>query len=196
MSKWGYNGGGLGKDGNGITSPVKATPRKNDASDDDLWPRNTVLIIGDSMLNGIEEERLHKYNMRVVACPGARIKNMYNNITPYIKKKPSKVIIHVGTNDAPYKPSSDITKELLLLRKFVELNIPGCMVYLSSPIMRSDNKLANSTIRGINNDLSNVNNVIMNDKLDGQCLGRKGLHLNQRGSGRLATNFISHVQRV
>ena len=195
MSKWGYDGGGLGKDGTGITSPVKANPaQKCDSSNNERWPRNTVLIIGDSMLNGIEEDRLRKYNMRIAPFPGAKIKNMYNNITPYFKKKPSKVIIHVGTNDAPYKPSGDITKELTLLRKFVEINIPGCKVFLSSPIMRSDNQLANSTIREINKDLRNMDDVIMNDKLDGHCLGRKGLHLNPRGSGKLAMNFISQVQ--
>ncbi len=119
---------------------------------------------------------------------------MYRNITPYLKKEPSKVIIHVGTNDTPYKPSSDIVKELLLLRKFVENSIPGCDVFLSGPIMRSDNHLANSTIRKINDDLKVIPNVIMNDKLDGHCLGKKGLHLNQRGSGKLAMNFISQFQ--
>ena len=62
--------------------------------------------------------------------------------------------------------------------------------------MRVDNQLANSTIRKINNELRNISNVIINDKLDGHCLGRKGLHLNQRGSGKLAVNFITQMQCV
>ncbi len=185
----------FGKDGRGITSPIKAVPA-NRRCDDERWPKDTVLIIGDSIVNGIEEERLRKYNARVVPCPGSRIKDMYNNISPLLKKKPSKVIIHVGTNDTPYKPSSDIVKELIMLRKFVENNLPGSNVYLSSPVMRLDNQLANSSIRKINNELKNLYNVIMNDKLDGHCLGRKGLHLNRRGSGKLAVNFITQMQRV
>ena len=170
------------------------------------FPKNKIINLkvgsgnhGDqtsAMIIGIEEQRLERYNEKVVPCPGSKIKDMYNNIAPLLKKKPSKVIVHVGTNDTPYKPSCDIVKELVMLRKFIENHLPGSKVFLSSPIMRVDNQLANSTIRKINNDLKNISNVIMNDKLDGHCLGRKGLHLNQQGSGKLAVNFITQMQCV
>ena len=194
MSKWGYKGGGLGKNENGITSPIKASAhhRKND----ECWPKNTTLIIGDSIINGIEEQRLRKYNAHVIPCPGAKTKDIYNKIAPFLKKKPSKVIVHVGTNDTPYKSSHEIMKELTLLRTFIESNLPGSKIFLSCPIMRLDNHLANSTIRKMNNDLREMPNVIMNDKIDGLCLGRKGLHLNRKGCGILATNFIKQMQCV
>ena len=85
LTKWGYTGGGLGKDGNGITSPIKATSTTRN-HDGERWPSNTTLIIGDSMINGIEEHRLRKYNAKVVPCPGAKVKDMYGKITPYLQK--------------------------------------------------------------------------------------------------------------
>ena len=196
MSKWGYAGGGLGKNGNGITSPIKARPLRRSSPADTSWGKDTTLIIGDSMLNGIKEDRLKRYNAKVEACPGATIKDMYDVITPLLVKKPAKVILHVGTNDAPYKPSTVIVNELVQLRKFILSNLPGGKVILSAPIMRTDNKLANSTIRDITNAMKSLPNIILNEKIDAFCLGRKGLHLNDKGSGKLAMNFISEMQRV
>ena len=37
---------------------------------------------------------------------------------------------------------------------------------------------------------------VMNDNLDGTCLGKRGLHLNQKGSGLLARNYIKLIQSL
>ncbi len=196
MSKWGYAGGGLGKDGTGITSPIKAASSTKSSTGGSTWVKGTTLIIGDSMLNGIKEERLKRYNAKVEACPGATIKDMYGVVTPLLAKKPAKVILHVGTNDAPFKPSHAIVNELIVLRKYIESNLPGGKVVLSGPIMRTDNRLANAVIREIITAFKTMPNTILNDKIDVFCLGRKGLHLNNKGSGKLALNFISEMQCV
>ena len=45
--------------------------------------RNTILIVGDSMLSGIEERRIAKRNRKVKVknFPGATIDDMYDYIT-------------------------------------------------------------------------------------------------------------------
>ena len=59
-----------------------------------LWPAGTTLIVGDSMLGGIEEPRMGpKRNVR--SFPGATIADMFQYIVPLLRKKPSRVVAHV-----------------------------------------------------------------------------------------------------
>ena len=41
-----------------------------------------------------------------------------------------------------------------------------------------------------------IKNIIRNDNIDGSCLSKGGLHLNDKGSGRLAMNFLSLIRRL
>ena len=55
-------------------------------------------------------------------------------------KKLDCVILHVGTNDALYKASSDIANEILELMNFIKENHPDCKkIILSAPIIRNEN---------------------------------------------------------
>ena len=46
-----------------------------------LWKNGTTLIIGDRMLNGIDESKL--VNAKVRIYPGASVDDMFYNIFPY-----------------------------------------------------------------------------------------------------------------
>ena len=52
------------------------------------WDRNTTLIVGDSMLSGIEERRISKKDRKVKVknFPGATINGMYDYPQAAIKK--------------------------------------------------------------------------------------------------------------
>ena len=65
MKKWGYEGGGLGKKGDGIKEPISTDNKKFSINDRQNivpppWPENTVLIAGSSMINALDENRMSK----------------------------------------------------------------------------------------------------------------------------------------
>ena len=79
------------------------------------------------MLAGIDENRLSKkYNTKVRSHPGATIKDMFDHIKPYLRKKPGNIILHVSTNDASNKDmtSDDIFENLLQLKTFINEDTP------------------------------------------------------------------------
>ena len=70
-------------------------------NDNNLWPKDTILITGSSILNGIDENRLNsKFNVKVRAFSGAYVDDMYDYLAPLLKKKPSVIILQIGSNDA------------------------------------------------------------------------------------------------
>ena len=60
--------------------------------------KKVVVIIGDSILNGIEQHGLsnESFKVRVKNYPGAATEDICDHLKPEIWKKPDAVIIHVG----------------------------------------------------------------------------------------------------
>ena len=75
--------------------------------------------------------------------------------------------------------------------------LPTVKLYLSCPVLRLDNNNANEVLQELAKKLKKTfKDIINNDNIDRSCLGKKGLHLNPKGSGRLAINFISLMRRL
>ena len=101
-----------------------------------------------------------------------------------------------GTNDATTNTSTKITDDLLILKSSISKQLLSCRIVLSKPIIRHDNGKANLTIRNVNKHLPALQSeFIENDDISSQHLGRKGLHLNPKGKGRLALNFMKQVRK-
>ena len=109
---------------------------------DEKWPDNTILVLGDSMINQMDEEKLSrssKKSIKVRAYGGHGVNDIYGKLDTLLKKNPSKVIIHLGTNDAPHTTSQTILDDLLKLKRHIESKIDGVEVIFSCPITRFDN---------------------------------------------------------
>ena len=103
--------------------------------------------MGDSILNGIVEEKLCGQGrlVKVKRFPGSTVDNLSHHI-PIIRKKPTNMIIHTGTNDAPSSTSREIQDNLLKLKALVNKKLPQCKVWLSTPTLRTDNGQAILTV--------------------------------------------------
>ena len=161
------------------------------------WKPGTSLIVGDSMIAGLREAQLSR-NRKVIVrfFLRAKMKDFYYYLVPLLKKKPDNIIIHFGTNDAPYKNEDEIYKELKSIKDFINKRHPSCKVYISAPILRLDNKNANSILKKYVDKLKVVEekSVILHDNILSSHLNKGGLHLNSYGTIKLAENFIPRIQ--
>ena len=106
-------------------------------------------------------------------------------------------MLHVRTNETPYKSSEEVLVELLQLKDHIESILPGTTVILSQPTIRADNSKANYTIKQLITKLNNLNIKVMdNTNIHDEHLGKKGLHLNGRGTGKLALNIMSLIRHL
>ena len=162
------------------------------------WPAGTILIASDSMCNNLDEKRLSRNNRVKVRCfSGAKINDMYHYLEPLLQKQPDYVILHVSTNDAIMKTSESILTELLQLKTHIESTLPSCVVIISEPIIRMDNAKASFTIKNLIEKLRNLNiKQICNGNINTDHICKKGLHLNVKGTGRLALNIITCIRHL
>ena len=127
---------------------------------------------------------------------GAKIEDINQHIVPFIKRQPDYLILHVGTNDATTNTSKKIVDHLLILKLNISKQLPSCRIALSKPIIRHDDGKVNLTIRNVDKHLSALHSeCIENDNISSQHVGRKGLHLNPKGKGRLALIFLKQIRK-
>ena len=122
---------------------------------------------------------------------------MYSYLHPLLQKKPGHVILHVGTNNCPDQDANEILDQLLLLRKHIISVLPDCIVTLSQPIIRNDNRKAAATVRLLINKLNQLKiPMIDNSNIEDKHLSIKGLHLSQHGVKRMALNIITFLRNL
>ena len=93
----------------------------NDAArennDDRQWPKGTICVMGDSIIQSLDERRLSKGGTTVkVRCfPGENISDIYHFCI---------LILHVSTNDTEKFMSREILDKLLILKLFIQSKLP------------------------------------------------------------------------
>ena len=99
---------------------------KDKSVKNDQWPIGTTVIVGDSILNGIVEEKLCGQGrlVKVKRFPGSTVDDLSHHIIPIIRKKPTNMVIHTRTNDAPSSTFREIQDNLLKLKALVNEMLP------------------------------------------------------------------------
>ena len=177
-------------------SEITSIKSKNFASKKNSQ-KSKVVIIGDSMINGIHAKGFKNNNVSIKAHPGATAEDLIHYIKPIINKKPDQVIIHCGTNDIPNNIKSiDNFKQI---DDYVKVNSPETKLVLSTIITRKDVQTYDVKIDTMNERIkkfASKNNIPLIDhsNIDEGLLNPKKLHLNKKGYSYLANNIISHLK--
>ena len=150
------------------------------------------------MLHEIVENRLSgaKPNLvKVRVFRGATIDDMKNFLKPYLKRSPTNIILHGGTNNSINNSSSVILNKLLSLKNFIHTEFPESNVILFIIIDRSDNVTARLKISNFKKHLNFLKiDTIDNGNISSEHLNGSGLHLNRHGKGKLAMNLIKKLR--
>ena len=179
---------------------LKDSETKNSLIDKALIYKKTkkksVLVVRDSLLNGIEERKLSKdTHIRVQPISGAKIKDISNNLDELIHNDLKTVILHVGINNTVEDTPEDIYNDLISLTTKIEDKIPNCQVLISCLIRRSDNVKAKKTAEKVNNFIKLAKlRFIENGNITDKHPGRRGLHLNRNGNIIFAKNLLNAIR--
>ena len=174
--------------------------KSNDTDTNNIKSRKSVILCGDSMLNGIDSNGVSskKHQVTVRNFPGATSKDMIDYIKPLTQKKPDVMIIHIGTNDL----TKNIENKRSNLKKIVENikeNSPSTDISLSNICLREDDLTLDKKRKALNDQMESLATdyglkVIDNANIDSNCLSRRKLHLNHRiGIPKFVKNVKNHM---
>ena len=89
------------------------------------WEKGTTLIIGDLILSGLGEYKMSKRkSIKVRTFPGATIGDTKFFIIPHLRKSPDKIVLHVGTNDAPHVTLKELFNAIKDLESSIQKYAP------------------------------------------------------------------------
>ena len=76
-------------------------------------------------MSGLRESKmLFRRNMKVCFFPGTRMQDMYYYLVPLLRKKPDKVILHIGRNYAPHIKADKMLEKLGKLKTLIWEMLP------------------------------------------------------------------------
>ena len=151
------------------------------------------------MINGIVERGLNKDSNSVIKLrkhPGVTSIDILDHVKPSLRRQSDKLIVHAGTNDTTN--NINYLKNVKKIVKLTRETSKNTAICFSSLICRTDVQEANEKINKINTNLKNYCNqqnigFIDNSNVTKLDLTAKGLHLKERGSSKLANNFLNYL---
>ena len=149
--------------------------RQSSLKNSKIESKKDVIIIGDSMLNGINEEGLSddRYKVKVKNHSGATTEDICDFIKPEVRKKPDIIMVHAGANDIKnttksfenYKKITNIIKS-----KLTKLQLCNFQDVMSKDKPDIEKKVIEFNSRLPKFCSKNRIDIKENKNLDGSCL--------------------------
>ena len=115
-------------------------------------------------------------------------------VVPHLRKNPDKIVLHVGTIDAPHATPKEMFSAIKDLKSF-EKYAPESKIIISTPLLQVDKTNANDTNKSYIELLKEAKlDCIFNDNIAESNIDQYGLHINDSGSVILAKNLISGIR--
>ena len=158
-----------------------------------------VMIVRDSIIRNLKGWMISRTKtVKIHSFSGANTKEMEYFLKPLLERKPSHIILHVGTNDLAQGSScNEVAEKIINIGRNIVNK--GTAFTISMLTTRSDG--LNPMVRKVNNILeklikSETNiDIIDNDNIRSEYhLNSSGLHLNRKGDAALARNYISYLK--
>ena len=160
--------------------------------------KKRVVIIGDSMVNNIQENGLNKHHdVQIKRHGGATTLDVKDFIKPIVRRKPDLIIIHAGTNDLTNEKINTAENLTEIIESAREVS-PETEIVISSVITRQDKPGMPKKVKNLNKTINEVCEkhnikVMSNSSVGGDCLSLKKLHLSQKGNSAFARNFLKFI---
>jgi lysophospholipase L1-like esterase len=165
----------------------------------------STVIIGDSMIKHLDSRRLQRSikgeESKVFSetyCRGAKISAIKHHIKPCLDKKPTHVILHVGTNDLPEKHPSKIVDGIAEICDIIQTESPSTEIVISEVILRTDGAEYKQKIGETNTLLASFCEsrnlyIIKYNNIGEPHINPYGVHFNRAGTSVLARNILDYL---
>ena len=189
------------------TTPV-TTPTQNKKQ----FSKKQVLIVGDSMLNCIDEVDLRRDAfVRVRNHPGATVEDLIDHVRAHTRHiKHDGVIIMAGANDISQnnmdenkdKPDRSTTHHLSeLIKELKEQLPPASHIAVCQITARKDSAKATKDVHKLNAEfklLAEREHIgfVNTSQFTKEHTGKKGIHPNERGVDKLHETFEKYIRKI
>ena len=115
-------------------------------------------------------------------------------IIPHLRKNRDKIVLHVGTKNAPHATPEEMLNAIEDLKSFIQKCAPESKIIISTPVLRVDKANANDINRRYIDSLKEAKvDCIFNDNIADSNINQYGLHINESGSVIFAKNLMSGI---
>ena len=161
------------------------------------YSKPKVILEGDSIVRNIHCWIMSRNkSVKVNSFPGAATEDMVSYLNPLINRKPDHILLHVGTNSLATDSPQEIAENIVALTMLITYRGIECLV--SEILKRNDylSLVGEEVNRILRNILPDNVKLICNDSIAHNHLNGSGVHLNKRGTGALACNFLQFIKQL